>query len=267
MARSFCAGARRAAIAGAAFALVVFVAGGGSGGGDRRRRPCRAGRRSACGGGAAGHEFGGPAVASRAARRSAAIPRPAGAVGSSPLSTGWRRSPRLLSIRRAGVRRRPCRAAVAAPCGRRSGGVDRPGQLPCRLRRRAGNARPALHLLSRLSRRCDARTAPNGVAGGLLGLGAIFLPGLLALVAALPFWDVLRRPALAPRRLCAVQNAAVVGILGAALYNPLWTGAVLSPLDFALAALAGFVLLVAWTRAAAARRRRSRRRRASALAA
>jgi chromate transporter len=87
-------------------------------------------------------------------------------------------------------------------------------------------------------------TPPNGIAGGLLGLGAIFLPGLLALVAALPFWGVLRvRPAAQAAMRGA--NAAVVGILGAALYSPLWTSTVLSPVDFAMA-LAGFVLLVAF---------------------
>ncbi len=85
---------------------------------------------------------------------------------------------------------------------------------------------------------------PNGVAGGLLALAAIFLPGLLALVAALPFWGVLRaRPGAQAAMRGA--NAAVVGILGAALYNPLWTSTVLEPADFATA-LAGFVLLVAF---------------------
>jgi chromate transporter len=85
---------------------------------------------------------------------------------------------------------------------------------------------------------------PNGVAGGLLGLGAIFLPGLFVLVAALPFWGFLRaRPAAQAAMRGA--NAAVVGILGAALYNPLWTSTVLSPTDF-VTALAGFVLLVAF---------------------
>jgi len=85
---------------------------------------------------------------------------------------------------------------------------------------------------------------PNGVAGGLLALAAIFLPGLLALVAALPFWGFLRaRPGAQAAMRGA--NAAVVGILGAALYNPLWTSTVLEPADFATA-LAGFVLLVAF---------------------
>jgi chromate transporter len=87
-------------------------------------------------------------------------------------------------------------------------------------------------------------TPPNGVAGGLFGLVAIFLPGLLALVAALPFWGVLRTRPSAQAAMRGA-NAAVVGILGAALYNPLWTSTVASPVDFATA-LAGFVLLTAF---------------------
>lgn len=84
--------------------------------------------------------------------------------------------------------------------------------------------------------------APNGIAGGLLALVAIFLPGLLILVAALPFWDVMRTRPLAQAGMRGA-NAAVVGILAAALYDPVWTSAVLRPLDFGLAA-AGFVALV-----------------------
>jgi chromate transporter len=85
---------------------------------------------------------------------------------------------------------------------------------------------------------------PNGVTGAILGLVAIFLPGVLALFAALPFWSRLReRPAA--RAAMRGANAAVVGILAAALYNPVWTSAVMSPADFA-AALGGFVLLAAF---------------------
>jgi chromate transporter len=88
-----------------------------------------------------------------------------------------------------------------------------------------------------------ARGPPDGLAGAALGLGAIFLPGLLALVAALPFWGALRSR---PTARAAMQgaNAAVVGILAAALYSPVWTSAVLGRADFA-AALALFVLLAA----------------------
>lgn len=85
---------------------------------------------------------------------------------------------------------------------------------------------------------------PNGVGGAAIALVAIFLPGFLLLVGALPFWDALRRLKLAQAGMRGA-NAAVVGILGAALYDPVWTSAVLAPLDFVLA-LAGFVALVAW---------------------
>jgi len=89
-----------------------------------------------------------------------------------------------------------------------------------------------------------AAPEPNGVAGAAIALAGIFLPGLLLLVAVLPFWDALRRHSGA-RAAMAGTNAAVVGVLGAALYDPVWTSAVRAPTDFALA-LAGFVLLVVW---------------------
>lgn len=86
--------------------------------------------------------------------------------------------------------------------------------------------------------------APNGIAGAALALGAIFLPGFLILVAALPFWDRFR--GMAPvQSVMQGANAAVVGILGAALYTPVLTGAVGDLRDLALA-LACFVLLTAW---------------------
>nr|WP_262913610.1 chromate efflux transporter [Rhizobium halophilum] len=86
--------------------------------------------------------------------------------------------------------------------------------------------------------------APNGVAGAIIALIAIFLSGFLLLLGVLPFWDRFRR---LPRAQAAMRgaNAAVVGILGAALYSPVWTSAILSPYDFALA-LAAFMLLVVW---------------------
>ncbi|MFJ6327002.1 MULTISPECIES: chromate efflux transporter [unclassified Rhizobium] len=85
---------------------------------------------------------------------------------------------------------------------------------------------------------------PNGFAGASIALVAIFLPGILLVYGMLPYWDALR---LRPTAQAAMRgaNAAVVGILGAALYNPVWTSAVLSPKDFALA-LAGFLLLTVW---------------------
>jgi chromate transporter len=86
--------------------------------------------------------------------------------------------------------------------------------------------------------------APNGLAGATIALIALSLPGLLLVYGMLPFWDALR---LRPTAQAAMRgtNAAVVGILGAALYNPVWTSAVLSPRDFAVA-LAGFLLLTVW---------------------
>jgi len=85
---------------------------------------------------------------------------------------------------------------------------------------------------------------PNGVAGAIIGLTGIFLPGLLLVTGALPFWDIFRTRPLAQAAMRGT-NAAVVGILATALYNPVWTSAILNPRDFA-AALAGFVLLTVW---------------------
>ena len=86
--------------------------------------------------------------------------------------------------------------------------------------------------------------APNGLAGAAIALIALSLPGLLLVYGMLPFWDALR---LRPVAQAAMRgtNAAVVGILGAALYSPVWTSAVLTPRDFAVA-LAGFLLLTVW---------------------
>jgi chromate transporter len=88
------------------------------------------------------------------------------------------------------------------------------------------------------------RPEPNGLAGAALGLVGIFLPGILILVGTLPFWDAFR---VRPRAQAAMRgvNAAVVGLLGAALYNPVWVTSVRTPADFAVA-LVGFVLLVVW---------------------
>ena len=86
--------------------------------------------------------------------------------------------------------------------------------------------------------------APNGVAGAAIALAGIFLPGLLLVFGALPFWDAFRSRKLAQAAMRGT-NAAVVGILGAALYDPVWSSAVLGPRDFALA-LAGFLLLTVW---------------------
>jgi chromate transporter len=86
--------------------------------------------------------------------------------------------------------------------------------------------------------------SPNGWAGAALALGAIFLPSFLLVVGALPFWDVLRARAGFQAALRGV-NAAVVGLLLAALYHPVWTGAIRAPADFGLA-LGAFALLMFW---------------------
>jgi len=89
-----------------------------------------------------------------------------------------------------------------------------------------------------------AGPAPNGLAGAVIALAALALPGLLLVYGMLPFWDAMRaRPAA--QAAMRGTNAAVVGILGAALYNPVFASAVLTPRDFALA-LAGFLLLTVW---------------------
>jgi chromate transporter len=86
--------------------------------------------------------------------------------------------------------------------------------------------------------------SPNGLAGASIALVALLLPGMLLVYGMLPFWDALRtRPAA--QAAMRGTNAAVVGILGAALYNPVWISAVLTPRDFTLA-LAGFLLLTVW---------------------
>ncbi len=89
-----------------------------------------------------------------------------------------------------------------------------------------------------------AGVGPGGVAGAALALVAIFAPGLLLLMAVLPFWNGLRALSNARAAMAGV-NAAVVGLLASALYDPVWTGAVRGPTDFAIAA-AGFVALIVW---------------------
>jgi chromate transporter len=79
-----------------------------------------------------------------------------------------------------------------------------------------------------------AAVGPGGVAGAALALAAIFLPGILLIYGAMPYWDRLRRNATVRAALGGV-NAAVVGLLGAALYNPIWTSAIERAEDAALA--------------------------------
>jgi chromate transporter len=86
--------------------------------------------------------------------------------------------------------------------------------------------------------------APNGVVGAIVGLVTIFLPGLLLHLGTLPFWESFRRRPGTHAVMRGI-NAAVVGLLGAALYSPIWTSSVQRPHDFAVA-LVGFILLIAW---------------------
>src|SRR6516225_5551917 len=86
--------------------------------------------------------------------------------------------------------------------------------------------------------------SPHGLTGAMLGLIGIFLPGVLILMGTLPFWETFRKRVGAQAVMRGV-NAAVVGLLGAALYNSVWTSSVKTPGDFAIA-LVGFVLLTVW---------------------
>ena len=72
---------------------------------------------------------------------------------------------------------------------------------------------------------------PNGWTGAFFALVAIFLPSFLLVIGALPFWDLLRSVPVFQSALKGI-NAAVVGLLLAALYNPVWTSAIYSPADF-----------------------------------
>ena len=87
-----------------------------------------------------------------------------------------------------------------------------------------------------------ANGALNGWTGGLILLGAIFLPALLVLIATLPFWEALRHRAGIQSAMASI-NAGVVGILLSALYDPVWTSAIHNQTDFGIA-LAAFALLV-----------------------
>ena len=84
----------------------------------------------------------------------------------------------------------------------------------------------------------------NGWQGGLVAAVGIFLPAFLLILGTLPFWDALRRNPKIKGALMGV-NAAVVGILIAAFYHPIWTSSILAPLDFAFAAIL-FSMLVYW---------------------
>jgi chromate transporter len=85
---------------------------------------------------------------------------------------------------------------------------------------------------------------PNGWLGATICLVAVFLPSFLLVFGALPFWAALRGE---PRAQAALRgiNAAVVGLLLAALYRPVWVSAIMAPVDFALA-IAAFLVLALW---------------------
>lgn len=86
--------------------------------------------------------------------------------------------------------------------------------------------------------------SPNGWIGAGIALAGIFLPAFLLVIGALPLWERARRHPAMQRAMLGV-NAAVVGLLLAAFYQPVWTSAILSAADFALAATA-FLMLVFW---------------------
>jgi chromate transporter len=88
------------------------------------------------------------------------------------------------------------------------------------------------------------KETPNGWSGGLLCLAGIFLPSFFLAIGPLPFWNWFRQHPVMRSVLKGV-NAAVVGLLLAALYTPVWTSAIHAPVDVAIAAVA-LLLLMAW---------------------
>lgn len=89
-----------------------------------------------------------------------------------------------------------------------------------------------------------SKLMPNGWIGAMIALVAIFLPSFLFVIGILPFWNYLRSIETFQAALRGI-NAAVVGVLLAALYQPIWTSAIHAPIDFALSLFA-FGLLVIW---------------------
>jgi chromate transporter len=87
-------------------------------------------------------------------------------------------------------------------------------------------------------------TVAHGVPGAIVAVVAIFLPSFLLVWGAMPFWNAFRQRAGLQGALRGV-NAVVVGILLAALYDPIWTSAITAPKDVALA-LGAFGLLMFW---------------------
>jgi chromate transporter len=89
-----------------------------------------------------------------------------------------------------------------------------------------------------------AGPSPNGVAGGTIALVAIFAPSFLLVIGGLPVWGLIRRAAAVQSALRGI-NAVVVGLLLAALYDPVFTSAIFEARDFGLA-MAAFGLLAFW---------------------
>jgi chromate transporter len=89
-----------------------------------------------------------------------------------------------------------------------------------------------------------AEPSPHGVMGAALGLIGIFLPGILILIGTLPFWEIFRARPDAQAAMRGI-NASVVGILGGAFYDPVWTSSVKTTGDFGVAII-GFILLITW---------------------
>lgn len=87
-------------------------------------------------------------------------------------------------------------------------------------------------------------TVMKGWQGGLVATFAVFLPAFLLIIGALPFWDMLRNNAHIKGAISGI-NAAVIGLLISAFYFPIWTSSILSPIDFALAAIL-FSMLTYW---------------------
>lgn len=87
-------------------------------------------------------------------------------------------------------------------------------------------------------------SAPSGIIGGIICLLSIFAPSFLLVIGALPFWEHLRRNTRMQTALAGI-NAAVVGLLLAALFNPVWTSAIHKPQDFGLG-LVAFIALLFW---------------------
>ena len=86
--------------------------------------------------------------------------------------------------------------------------------------------------------------ADDGHMGASVATIALFAPGFLLVAGLLPHWSQLAAHPLASRGLVGA-SAAVVGLLGAALYDPIWTSAILQPIDLVIA-LGGFTMLSSW---------------------